>query len=155
MVSMTQFKYSRTSTLILLNKIDEALWDVQPDGFPNTFRWNAGHIYSTAEDFLSEADETYEPVLPEWGDLFLDGTRPSEWPENVPTKQEIIKQLEIQEERIESFFKNKLTDEASSVRDVNGMKLTTIESALQFVTWHEGIHIGVLNAFQKILKNNQ
>jgi len=152
MIPMTQFKYSRTSTLILLNKVDEELWDIQPEGFPNTFRWNAGHIYSTAEDFLSEADDSYEVTLPEWDKLFLDGTRPSEWPETVPSKEDIMNELKKQEDRIEAFFKDKLNNKASSVRDVNGMKLSTIGAALQFVTWHEGIHIGVLNALSKIIK---
>ena len=35
------FKYSRTSTLIGLGNIDKSKWDEQPDGYPNTIRWNA------------------------------------------------------------------------------------------------------------------
>lgn len=152
MGTMRQFRYSRTSTLILLNKIDEDVWDIQPDGFANTVRWNAGHVYSTAEDFLNEADNAYEITLREWHDLFLDGTRPSEWPDKVPSKQEIIETLEVQEERIAKFFKDRLENKASVIRDVNGMKLDTVDAALQFVHWHEGIHLGVMNALSKILK---
>lgn len=145
------FKYSRTSTLILLKKIDEDKWDLQPEGFPNTIRWNAGHIYSTAEDYLSSADSEYTVRLPEWGGLFLDGTRPSEWPENVPTKQEIITALEEQQERIFNHFKDRMDLDATEARDINGTLLETVESSLQFVTWHEGIHLGYINAFSKPL----
>lgn len=151
MESITMFTYSRTSTLILLKKIDEKVWDLQPEGFPNTIRWNAGHIYSTAEDYLSSADESYQVTHPEWDKLFLDGTRPSEWPENVPTKDEIIEALTVQQKRIADHFKNKLEDEAALIRDINGTPLSTVEASMQFVTWHEGIHIGVTNALSKFV----
>lgn len=147
------FKYSRTSTLILLNKIGEEKWDVQPDGFPNTVRWNAGHVYSTAEDFLHDADKNYEITYPEWNDLFLDGTRPSEWSGDVPSPQEIIAALEAQRDRIFNYFNGKLQHEASITRDINGLMLDTVEASLQFVTWHEGIHLGFTNGLSKILLN--
>lgn len=151
MESLTMFKYSRTSTLILLNKIDEKKWDLQPEGFPNTIRWNAGHVYSTAEDYLSSADHKYQITFPEWNDLFLDGSRPSEWPEEVPSKQEIISALEEQKDRIFNHFQNRMDEQASETRDINGTLLETVESSLQFVTWHEGIHLGYVNAFSKPL----
>lgn len=152
MEALNMYKYSRTSTLILLNKFPEKKWDIQPEGFPNTFRWNAGHIFCTAEDYLNEADNDYKITNPEWFDLFLDGTRPSEWPEDVPSAKEIIEALKAQQQRIFEYFQGKLKQEASKTRDVNGLMLNNIESSLQFVTWHEGIHIGVLNAMTKILK---
>src|SRR5690625_6088253 len=91
MESLNLFKYSRAATLILLSKIEEHKWDVQPENFPNTIRWNAGHVYITAEDFLNKADHNYKITPPEWVDLFLDGTRPSEWKDkDVPSTEEII-----------------------------------------------------------------
>src|SRR5690625_1782250 len=120
---LNMYKYSRTSTLILLNKIDEDKWDVQPEGFPNTVRWNAGHVYSTAEDFLRDADRSYDIVRPEWNDLFLDGTRPSEWPEDVPSAKEIKEALKEQQTRIFEYFQGKLKEEASITRDVNKLML--------------------------------
>lgn len=145
------FKYSRTSTLILLSQIDEDKWDTQPDSFPNTVRWNAGHVYVTAEEYLADADETYSIVHPEWLDLFLDGTRPSEWTGYVPTKDEIIEALKTQETRLENHFKDKLNDSASIARDINGTLLETVNESLQFVTWHEGIHLGFTNALRRHL----
>lgn len=151
---LNMFKYSRTSTLILLDKIDEDKWDIQPDGFPNTVRWNAGHVYSTAEDFLHDADKDYEIIHPEWNDLFLDGSRPSEWPEDVPSPQVIKDALKEQQERIYNYFQDKLAKEASVTRDVNKLMLDTVEASLQFVTWHEGIHLGFTNGLSKILLND-
>lgn len=151
MESLRLFKYSRTSTFILLNKIDKDFWDEQPNGFPNTVRWNAGHIFTTAEDFLHDADRNYQIHKPEWIDLFIDGTSPNDWQtELVPSPEEIITALKEQEVRITNYFSDKLQNEASIARDVNGMALATVDHALQFVTWHEGIHLGVMNGLNKI-----
>lgn len=154
MATIKLFNYSRTSTLILLNNIAEEDWDVQPEGYPNTIRWNAGHVYATAEDYLTDADSDYKITHPEWSDYFLDGTRPSEWPDHVPSAQEIIAALEEQKERITAHFENKLKDTASNVRDINGTKLDTMDAALQFVTWHEGIHLGGTKTLNLAVKNN-
>ena len=152
--TMKLFKYNRTSTLILLPKLDESLWDIQPENWPNTIRWNAGHVYAETERFLNDADQEYEIIRPDWMDLFLDGTRPSEWTEEdqVPSKEEIIKALKEQEKRIETFFEGKLDNKADKVRDLNGTLLDTVNSALQFVTWHEGIHLGVVKSLRLVLK---
>jgi len=154
MATIKLFNYSRTSTLILLNNIAEADWDIQPNGFPNTIRWNAGHVYVTAEDFLTDADSEYKITHPEWNDYFLDGTRPSEWPDHVPSTKEIIAALEDQKERIATHFAHKLNDAASNVRDVNGTKLDTMDAAMQFVTWHEGIHLGVTKSLKTAVQNS-
>lgn len=147
-IAMTMFKYSRTSTLILLPKLDESLWDIQPENWPNTIRWHAGHIYAEAEGFMHDADHNYKITRPDWMPLFVDGTRPSEWEGDVPSKNELIEALREQEARIETFFKDKLAEKADKVRDLNGMLLETKESALQFITWHEGIHIGDLKGLR-------
>ena len=150
--TIKMFKYSRTSTLIFLNNTDENLWDIQPDKFSNTIRWNAGHVFVTAEDYLTDADENYQQTLPEWDQLFLDGTRPSEWTGDIPTKAEIIDALKEQEERIEKHFENILQEQASVPRDVHGTILDTKDASLQFVTWHEGLHLGVKKSLRNVVK---
>ena len=151
MESMKMFKYNRTSTLILLPKLKEEVWDIQPENFPNTIRWNAGHIYAEAEGFLHDADNNYEFIRPAWMDLFLDGTRPSEWEGEIPTKEEIIEALREQETRIEKFFEGKYHHKADKVRDLNGTLLDTVDSSLQFVTWHEGLHLGILKSLRLLV----
>lgn len=152
MESMTLFKYSRTSSLILLSKLDESLWDIQPEHWPNNIRWLAGHVYAEAEGFMHDADHHYEITRPDWMPLFLDGSRPSEWEGDVPSKEEILEALQEQEKRIETFFSEKLHHKASKVRDLNGMKLETVDSALQFITWHEGIHLGDIKSLRLVTK---
>src|SRR5690625_1001853 len=153
MESMKMFKYSRTCTLILLPKLDEAVWDVQPENWPNTIRWHAGHVYAETERFMHDADNDYEITRPHWMDLFLDGTRPSEWVGDIPTKDEIIEALHEQDKYIQSFFKDILNEDADKVRDINKTLLDSKDASLQFVTWHEGIHLGITKSIRDALKN--
>lgn len=150
--TMKMFNYSRTSTLILLPKLEEEYWDIQPEGFPNTIRWNAGHVYAEADAFLKDADKNYEVTRPEYQTFFADGTRPSEWVGDVPTKDEIIAALIEQDKYIQAFFKEKLTEDADVVRDINKTLLDTKDASLQFVTWHEGIHLGITKSIRDALK---
>src|SRR5699024_389781 len=99
----------------------------------NTIRWNAGHVYMTAEDYLADADKQYQITHPEWLDLFLDGTRPSEWTGHIPSATTIITALKKQSDRIYDHFEDKLQHKASITRDINGTKLDTMEASLQFV----------------------
>lgn len=150
--TLKMFNYSRTSTLILLPKLEEKYWDLQPEGFPNTIRWNAGHVYAEADAFLKDADKNYEITRPQYQSFFADGTRPSEWTGDVPTKDEIIADLIEQDKYIQSFFKEILNEKADVVRDINKTLLDSKDASLQFVTWHEGIHLGITKSIRDALK---
>lgn len=146
MESIHQFQYARTSTIIGLENIAHDKWDIQPDDFPNTVRWNAGHIYVTADDFLSKADDQYEITRPSWFDYFIDGTRPSEWDENVPEITEIIEALKEQKDYISTHFEKKLANKASETVNIHALSIDTNDASLQFVVWHEGLHLGIIKS---------
>lgn len=152
MDSLDLFKYSRTASLIALSKIEDKYLDVQPEGYPNTIRWNAGHVYATAEEYLNKADHSYEITHPKWFDYFIDGTRPSEWPVDVPSMEEILDALKEQETRIENHFKNKLNQPASEDHVIRTINLDTPDAAIQFCTWHEGIHLGAIKSLMIAVK---
>lgn len=154
MESFNQFNYSRTSTVIGLSNIPQDKWDIQPSGYPNTIRWNAGHIYVTAEEFLNKADKNYEIAHPEWFNLFLDGTRPEDWGNNVPDREELLEAFKGQEKRIVRFFEGKLENKASELQTFHALKIDTVEAALQFVTWHEGIHLGIIKSLSLAVDND-
>ncbi|MFK4997401.1 hypothetical protein ACI2OX_07165 [Bacillus sp. N9] len=41
---------------------------------------------------------------------------------------------------------------ASEVLDIRSLMLDTVDSSLQFVTWHEGIHLGIIKSLIIALK---
>ncbi|WP_313432516.1 DinB family protein [Siminovitchia terrae] len=151
METLNMFAYSRAALLIALRNTKENTWDERIEGFPNTIRWNAGHVYVTAEEYLNKADHHYDIVHPKWFDFFLDGTSPFDWEQEPPTVEEILGALKKQGERIVEFFNGKLDIAASETVDIRYLKLDTVDAALQFVTWHDGIHLGIIKSMQYVM----
>ncbi|GIN94050.1 DinB family protein [Siminovitchia terrae] len=56
--------------LNVLAELNDENLDIQPTGHPNTIRWNAGHLYITAEFLLNKADRDYEIKRTEWAAFF-------------------------------------------------------------------------------------
>src|SRR5699024_12612755 len=95
----------------------------------------------------------YVVTRPEYHTSLADGTSPSGWVGDVPTKDEIIDTLVEQDKYIQSFFKDILNEDADRVRDINKTLLDSKDASLQFVTWHEGIHLGITKSIRDALKN--
>lgn len=152
MESMKQFGFSRAAAIGALEQAPKEKWNEQPSGYSNTIHWNAGHIYFSAEGLLHTADDSYEIERPEWGALFATGTHPSEWTGDVPEAEEIVKALKRQAGRIEAHFAEKRSAEASNPLTIAGFEMATVEAILQFVTWHEGIHTGIIKSLTNAVK---
>lgn len=151
MESLEMFAYSRTCVLIALRNIHENKWDNQPNGFPNTIRWNAGHMFMTTEVFLNKADPNYTIMYPQWKELFINGTRPSDWLDEPPSKEKIISALDEQKKRIlTTYSPDNLKKEAAQIQVFHALSLHTVEAALQFITWHDGLHLGILKSMDKV-----
>ncbi|MEM1503097.1 DinB family protein [Domibacillus sp. 8LH] len=151
MESIKQFIFARNAALGTIAKAPENKWDEIPAGFSNNIRWNAGHIFVAAEGLLHLADEAYETVHPDWNALFATGTRPANWPAEFPSAEEITNALQEQLNRVERHFSAKLGEKAAKPVTIGPLEMTTVEALLQFVTFHEGMHTGVINSLTKMV----
>lgn len=150
MESIQQFVFSRMAALRIVEHAPEEKWDSQPGTFPNTIRWNAGHIYVSAEVMLNMADESYTVSHPEWNALFASGTRPSEWTGEKLEAAEIIEALREQSSRIEKHFAAKMGQEASKPLTIGPLEMKTVDAILQFVVFHESVHAGMIKTLSHV-----
>ena len=152
METIQQWKLSRMSTMSNLKRLEEAQWDIQPPGFNNTIRWNAGHNFVIVETFLEPEIDGYEIVHPEWVPLFEDGTRPADWEGDVPTSDDIRSSLREQVNRISEQIEGNLDVKLNKPLIIgnNVMQIDTLEGMIQFLSWHDGMHAGIINALGKI-----
>lgn len=144
-------QFTRHYTLSRLKQAAEASWDLQPNGFNNNIRWNAGHIYTTMETFLQRVVEGYEPIHTEWTALFSMGTSPANWEGNVPTNEELIEALSDQAKRVAAAVEGKLEvplAEPAKIGDF--LTMETLEEVIQFLCWHEGVHAGVIHGLNRV-----
>lgn len=149
--TLKQLSFTRVYTLGRLKQSKEEAWDVKPNGFNNTIRWNAGHIFVTMETFVQKALPDYAPVNPEWIPLFVTGSSPEGWEGNIPSNEELLVALKEQSARvIEALQDNldKTLQEPMSIGSWHTME--TVEAITQFAVWHEGVHAGMIDGLNRV-----
>ncbi|MBW7453920.1 DinB family protein [Paenibacillus sepulcri] len=135
--------------------IPEELFDVQPEGFNNTIRWNAGHIvywmdtYSTLG--LGAASQIPESIKI----LFNSGTQPSDWTLSPPSKEELIDHLSVQLHRISEISPGELDELLKPPFEMGPFRFETAGELYNFAFFHEAIHLGTISSQLKVIQHMQ
>lgn len=139
-------------TISRVKRVQDSKWTFQPAGFNNNILWHAGHIFVIVETFLKNSIPFYEIRNPEWIALFDDGTDPKEWPENMPTGEEVLAALREQLDWVIPFIEDKMDQDAEEPIVIGNdvMQIRTMEGVVQFLAWHEGTHAGTIFALNAI-----
>ena len=145
----SHFDYTREATLGIIKGLDESKVDIQPKKLNNTLRWHAGHILVTAESLLF-GFPNHSKNLPEtYQELFATGTKPADWPEQVPKLSEIIDHLSEQKKRIkdldEAFFNKNLPFEMPFGN------FKTYGDIFLMITQHEAEHTGQMKVLNMLV----
>lgn len=150
--TIQQLRISRMHTIGRVKRVEDSKWDFQPKGFNNNIRWHAGHIFITIEDFIRQGIPSYEPIHPEWIDLFDDGTSPAQWGDDVPSGDELLAALRGQLDRVIPFIEDKLDQDMAEPLQIGNdvLKVYSMEGLIQFLSWHEGIHAGAIDSLNKL-----
>lgn len=151
-----QLEWVRNVTLQAVKELDENQADHIPNGFNNNIRWNLGHIYLVHEKFsFGFAGEPMQ--LPEgFTELFGNGTKPSDWKEQTPSLPSLIEMLKEQPARIEAAFKNRWNERvANPFTTRSGLTLHTIGEFINFTLYHEGVHVGAIQALRRFLADSR
>ncbi|MEK3936143.1 DinB family protein [Sporosarcina sp. FSL W7-1349] len=151
MSTLQQLSFARMYTLSQVKQSPEAEWDVQPEGFSNTIRWNIGHIYVVMENFISKALPGYEVVNAEWMPLFVPGSSPTKWETEAPSNEELWNALKEQEQRVTSALEGKLNEPLPEPVQIRDHKMETVDALVQFTVWHEGVHAGVISGLNRVV----
>ena len=145
------FRMIRQMTLNEMNNVNEALADHMPKGFHNNIRWNLGHIYNAAGGLLSTFTGEENKVPESYPALFERGTKPADWQGDIPSLSELRTRLKEQIDELEFAYEKRLNDALISPCDLGGVQLTTIGELLDFISFHEGLHIGTIKGLKRSL----
>lgn len=139
-------------TISRVKRIKDDKWMTTCGGFSNNILWQAGHIYMIVESFLKKGIPTYEMHHSEWLTYFDDGTSPKDWDVDVPTGNEILQQLYTQLDWVIPFLETKLDEKMAEpiIIGNNVMTIDTMEGLVQFLSWHEGTHAGVIYTLNNV-----
>ncbi len=121
-----------------------------PTGFKNNILWNMAHLVVTQQ--LLHYGLSNQPMLV--SDDLVSGNRkgssPSDWVE-TPDVEEIKTQLVSLPKELEKDYQNGLFSTFTEYPTSAGITLKTIEDAIIFNNFHEGLHMGTIMAMRKLI----
>lgn len=129
-------------TLEQLNKV--------PQGFSNNLIWNIGHIIVSQQMLMYKASGNSPMVSDALIAMYMRGTKP----ERDVTQEEAdeLKGLLFPTvEKTENDYRNGLFTSYTERRTELGFQLASIEDAIVFNNYHEGIHLGVMMGIRKFI----
>jgi hypothetical protein len=126
----------------------EAVLDNQNDVFPNTLHWQYGHVLTIFESALSLSEQN-EVDVALYSSLFGYGSNPKEWGDaEVPSIDEIIKNIKTLPERARNLTDVQLEQELSeSIAGCN-----TLDELLTLNAIHIPLHAGKIEEMTRVLK---
>tara|TARA_Y100001949_G_C15938712_1_gene309136 strand:- start:225 stop:680 length:456 start_codon:yes stop_codon:yes gene_type:complete len=147
------FKTWKTGRKLYLNFFENYTLDQLnevPDGFNNNLIWNIGHIIVAQQSLIYNLSNL-DGYLPErLVELYKPGTKPS-----GQITQEACDELKelltaLIDRTISDFDAGKFTTFTERTTRT-GFHLATLEDALHFNNYHEGLHLGYMMSIRKLV----
>lgn len=145
-----RYKKIRAFLLNMVDGLSTEQLNLVPAGFNNNIIWHLGHVVATQQGvtYLKSGREVRIPQ--EIYNEFKTGTKPerpysTEEIDNI--KSLFFSTLDIFREDLE----NKYFEGYVPFSTRYGVELTNIEMVTEFLPYHEGLHIGFVNALKRIV----
>jgi len=121
-----------------------------PQGFSNNIIWHLGHMVA-AQQGVCYIRAGIAPVLDQ---AFIDRYKSGTKPEHIITDQEIgqIKGLMFSSlDQLQQDYDQKAFEGYTAWSTRYGNTISNIQEAIDFLPFHEGMHIGYIMAFKKLI----
>ena len=146
-----------TNTRKFFNKFLEnmSLKDLNtiPAGFNNNIIWNIGHIVVTQQLLAYKLSGLPMMVSESFISKYMKDTKPEGYVEQSEV-DEIKELLFVTMEKTKEDYNNKAFNKFNTYTvSTTGNTLTNIDEALEFILFHEGMHLGYIMALSKAIKN--
>ncbi|MEM1118077.1 MAG: DinB family protein [Bacteroidota bacterium] len=128
---------------------DDALVQV-PDGFSNNVLWNVGHVVVTLELLTYGLAGLDLGVPASMVAAFRKGTSPADWDE-TPDPEAVRHYLHASPDRIEADLRDGRFEAFREYKTTPGVVLASVDDAISFDLYHEGLHLGAVLALRKLV----
>ncbi|MFV5685186.1 DinB family protein [Flavobacterium sp. GB2R13] len=121
-----------------------------PVGYSNNLIWNIGHIIVTQQLLVYKLSGLPMLISEELVEKYRNGTKP----ESITTQAEVeeIKSLLFKTiYQTKADFDNKTFKNYNEYPTSTGFTLRSVEDALVFNNFHEGLHIGIMMNLKKFI----
>ncbi|MGZ3756209.1 MAG: DinB family protein [Mucilaginibacter sp.] len=128
----------------------EQLNDI-PTGFNNNIIWNLGHMIAAQQGICYARSGVDKLVSDEFFMAYKPGSKPEKFIDQ-PQYDNIKELLFSTLVQLETDLKNNLFVNYTPVMTRYNVELTNIQDAIEFLPFHEGLHIGYIMSLRKIVK---
>ena len=145
---------TRQSLYDLVKDLTQSQWFEQPEGFANNIAWNVGHLVLAQQGLTYTRLGLKPDITRQYAKMYSPGTSPADW-EMKPDTDDLL-------DKLVSLSQKLADDVAAGVFD--GLELPTespipqmpvpesIEHAMIFNQYHEGMHLGVIVSLMDNIK---
>lgn len=141
-------KHLRTSILVLTEELTLEQINKIPTSFNNNIIWNLGHLVATDQRILYARSGLQPPVSNEFISKYQKGTKPDMFIEKKEV-DEIKRLLLWSVDQLEEDYNKKIFVHYKEWVTPYGNTISTIEEAMAFLPFHEGLHRGAIIALKK------
>ena len=149
-----QIEIIRKTRSFLLNQLKDLTteqYNKIPEGFNNNIIWNLGHMIAAQQGVCY----IRAGLTPRLGEDFINSYKSGTKPEKALSEAEIeeIKSLLFSTlNQLEEDYNNNVFREYPAWATRYGVELASIDEAINFIQFHEGIHSGCTTALKKLVK---
>jgi len=149
----TQFdilRKSRQLTLKAINGLTLEQIHTIPDGFKNNIAWNVAHLVVT-QQLLQYKLSGLDCLVP---DELIEAHRKGTFPTTSFTEEEFEEVTDLLAglpDTLEEDFNEGIFENYNSYETSTGFVLDSIETAVNFNNYHEGLHLGIILAIKKLV----
>ncbi|HUH20210.1 DinB family protein [Albibacterium sp.] len=143
--------YLRAATVREIQGLSVQEFNTIPVGFNNNIIWNVGHLIATEQRILYSKSGQTPLVSEEFFTKYQKGARPEGYTEEVEIN-EIRKLLTYSIERFEQDRNSNLFTSYVAWSSSYGNTISNIDDAINFLGFHEGLHLGCIKAYKRLLK---
>lgn len=121
-----------------------------PDRFNNNLIWNIGHVIVVQQLLIYRSSNQPMTVSTDLVNRYKPGTKPSQPATQAEVDQ--LKELLISViAKTENDYKTKIFTVYNELSTSTGFHLASVEDALEFNNYHEGIHLGNMMSLRKFI----
>lgn len=148
-VLLNQIEFAREVTLQITSDLTEAEADLIPPGFPNSIRWNLGHILVDQAQWLYYLIPDAIVLPSGYQELFQHGTRPQTWQVQPPSLPELREAVAAQPAQLRRAFSERLDEPLLRPTELG---MATIGEVIPRTIYHEGLHAGIIKSMLVVIR---
>ena len=142
-------RQTRQSLVAVVDALPDAARTTIPDGFNNHVLWNAGHLAATEQLLTYGLSGLPLNVSAEFVEDFRKGSSPRDWA-RAWAWGEVRDLLLSVPDQTEADYRAGRFETYREYRTTPGVVLASVEEAVRFNLFHEGLHLGAVLAIRNV-----